>query len=134
MKPTGVMTNSSRVAAALSLRCTGTNGQCSRPEGGLHEACSGRHAKAAAKYPRLLCEAILKGIRDQMKEDDLLKNGCFGMQAPDDDAEIERQMRGPEQGYSGKYRDDLTGQILRDEWVEKAEAWSLPISTPRTSG
>ena len=109
MKPTGFMTNSSRIAAALSLRCTGTNGQCSRPGGGSHEACSGRHAKAVAKYPELLCEAILKGVRDQMKEDDILNNGCFGIQDPDDVAEIDRQMRGLEQGYSGKYRDDLTG-------------------------
>ena len=60
-----------------------------------------------------------------MKEDDILKSGCFGIQAPDDDAEVERQMRGPEQGYSGKYRDDLTGQVLRDEWVEKARSVEL---------
>ena len=51
---------------------------------------------------------MLRGVRDQMKADNLLKGWCFGVQAPDDDAEIERHMRGPEQGFSGKYRDDLT--------------------------
>ena len=68
---------------------------------------------------------MIRGVRDQMRADDILKSGCFGMQAKDDDAEVERQMRGPEQGYSGKYRDDLTGQVLRDVWVEKARAAEL---------
>ena len=125
MKPTGFMTNSPRVAAALSGRCTGKDGHCSRPTGGKHVTCSGRHARASAIYPKGLCKAILKGIRDQLKADDLIKSGCFGVQAPDDDAEVERQMRGPAQGYSGKYRDDLTGQVLKDELVEKARAVEL---------
>jgi hypothetical protein len=51
-KPTGFLTNSPRVAEALSVRCRGTNGACSRPKGGRHAPCSGQHAKEAAKYPR----------------------------------------------------------------------------------
>ena len=98
MKPTGFMTNSAKIALSLSARCAGETGQCSRPGGGRHQTCSGRHAKEASKYPRKLCEAILKGVRDQMRADDILNNGCFGCQAPDDGAEIERQMRGPAQG------------------------------------
>ena len=72
---------------------------------------------------------MLKGVRDQMKHDNILKSGCFGGQAPDDEAEVERHMRGPEQGISGKYRDDLIGQVLKDAWVEQARrrAGLLPL-------
>ena len=86
---------------------------------------SGANARDAAKYPRDLCRAVLKGIRNQMKRDGLLKNGCYGVQVADDEAEIERQMRGPDQGYSGAYRDDLTGQVLRDDLVKVARAAEL---------
>ena len=70
--------------------------------------CSGKHARSAQKCPRGLCRAILKGVRDQMREDRLLTEGCFGVQVPDDDAAIEAELRGPKNGYSDKYRDDLT--------------------------
>ena len=113
-KPSGFMTNSPAVARALSRLCKGAHGLCSRPAGGRHQLCSGKHARAAAKYPQELCRAVLRGVRDQLREDDLLKDGCFGVQVPDEDAEVERHTRGPAQGYSGKYRDDLTGQVLKD--------------------
>ena len=57
-----------------------------------------------------------------MRFDGLLKSGCFGVQAADDEAEIEKNLRGPEQGFSGAYRDDLTGQVLKDELVKAARA------------
>jgi hypothetical protein len=68
---------------------------------------------------------VLKGIRDQLRADGTLKNGCFGVQAADDEAEIERQLRGPAQGFSGAYKDDLTGQVLRDDLVKAARAVEL---------
>ena len=119
------MTNSPHVAKALSVRCTGLGGACSRPEGGSHVSCSGRNAREAAQYPRELCRAVLKGIRDQLRADGTLKNGCFGVQAADDEAEIERQLRGPAQGFSGAYKDDLAGQVLRDDLVKAARAVEL---------
>ncbi len=125
MNPTGFMTNSDAVAGALSQTCTGTGGLCSRREGGKHVLCSGGRAKDAAKYPPGLCRAILRGVRDQLREDGLLKDGCYGLQAPDDDQDVERNLRGPSQGYSGKYRDDLTGQILKDALVLEARAAEL---------
>jgi hypothetical protein len=125
LKPTGFMTNSPAVARALSLRCNGTHGECSRPQGGQHQLCSGIHAREAARYPRGLCRAILRGVRDQLKEDNVLKAGCFGVQAADEDADVERELRGPTQGYSGRFRDDLTGQILRDDLVRAARAAEL---------
>ncbi len=124
-KPSGFMTNSPEIARALDVRCRGTGGRCSRPGGGVHQLCSGRHAREAAKYPRALCKAMLKGVRNQMVSDGLLKNGCFGLQAPDDDGEVEKHMRGPAQGYSGAYRDDLTGQVLKDELAKAARAKEL---------
>jgi len=68
---------------------------------------------------------MLRGAADQLKEDSLIKTGCFGIQVPDDDAAIEREIRGPAQGFSGRFRDDLTGQILNDELVIKARAVEL---------
>ena len=134
-KPSGFMTNSPAVARALSLRCSGSNGECSRPQGGRHQLCSGRHAKDAAVYPRGLCRAILRGVRDQLSEDDVLKAGCFGVQAPDEDAAVEREIRGPAQGYSGRYRDDLTGQVLREDLVKAARAAELAhFHSTKTAG
>ena len=124
-KPTGFMTNSSEVARSLNVRCTGTGGMCSRPAGGRHIPCSGQHAREAAKYPRGLCKAMLRGLRNQLKADDLMKNGCFGVQVPDDDAAVERSIRGVAQGFSGKFKDDLTGQVLRDDDVRAARAKEL---------
>ena len=105
------------VLRALSRRCTGQSGECSRPRGGHHALCSGQIAKDAAIYPRGLCRAIIEGVALQMRADGIIKNGCLGMQAKDDDNEIAVNCQGPEQGYSGKYRDDLTGQVLKDSLV-----------------
>ena len=60
-----------------------------------------------------------------MRADNLLKDGCFGVQVPDDDAAVEALLRGPDQGYSGRFRDDLTGQVLKDELVREARAKEL---------
>ena len=49
-----------------------------------------------------------------MRADPLLKDGCYGVRAPDDDAEIERDVLGPDRGFSGAYRDDPTGQVPKD--------------------
>ena len=87
-KPSGFLSNSKSVSSVLSRTCSGTGGACSR--GGRHAHCSGRIAKEAAIYPRGLCQAVIKGITEQLKEDRLLKNGCFGIQVPDDEEEIER--------------------------------------------
>lgn len=124
-KPSGFMTNSACIAAALSRTCQGTGGWCSRLKGSRHEPCSGKVAAAAQVYPRALCRAVLKGATNQFKADGLLKDGCYGMQVADGDMEVLKSMFGPEQGYSGKYKDDLTGQVLKDELVTKARAVEL---------
>ena len=47
------------------------------------------------------------------------------MQAPDDEAEIRRNVMSAERGYPGQYRDDLTGQPLKDALVKEARAAEL---------
>ena len=91
----------------------------------MHVSCTGRRAKEAARYPRGLCRAIIKGITAQLRLDNLTKEGCYGIQVPDGDAQVIKTLYGPEQGYSGKYRDDLSGQVLKDTLVEEARANEL---------
>ena len=52
----------------------------------------------------------------------------------DDDLEVLKNIYGPEQGYSGRYKDDLTGQLLKDEVVLKARWVELDYFIPRVSG
>ena len=61
----------------------------------------------------------------QGRDDPILKDGCFGLQVRDDDADVEAMIRGPAQGYTGKYKDDLTGQVLKDSMVAEARAKEL---------
>ena len=61
----------------------------------------------------------------QLKEDRLLKNGCFGVQVPDDEEEIETLCQEASHGYSGKFKDDISGQVLRDELVREARRVEL---------
>ena len=60
-----------------------------------------------------------------MRTDGLLKKLCFGVQVADDDLAVLRATYGPEQGYSGKYKDDLTGQVFKDALVLQARAVEL---------
>ena len=124
-KPTGFMSNSRMILKSLEKRGKGANRNCSRPSGGQHVWLEGKLARDAAVYPRELCRAVLKGASDQLKQDKLLKNGCFGIQVADDDASVQESLYGPDQGYSGKYHDDLTGQVLKDVLVEAARLKEL---------
>ena len=124
-KPTGFMSNSSEVLRALSRKCSGRGGVCSRSSGGRHAVCSGTVATDAAIYLRKLCQALLLGIASQLRVDNMAKDGCFGVQVPDDDRDVEMSIRGPESCYSGRIKDDLTGQTLHDDRVAVARATEL---------
>ena len=78
-----------------------------------------------AKYPRELCRAVLRGITRQLHADRRMKPGCYGVQAVDDEEEIKQHSYGPEQGFSGRFRGDLTGQVLRDDLVLQARMKEL---------
>ena len=153
-KPSGFMSNSIEIRHALSRVCEGRNGECSRPQGGKHTTVQGSVTKSTAIYPRELCRAVLRGMTAQLRRDRRLIAGCYGIQVEDagldpvsvdketdgvmhghllalaaevkgEDAMAERQLFGPAQGYSGKYKDDLTGQPLRDDLVKMARAKEL---------
>ena len=128
MKPTGFMSNSPEILKALSKRCSGvrdsvvagTGTWCSRKQGGKHAPCAGSICREMAKYPRELCRAVIRGFTTQLHADGRLRHRCYGIQMVDDDPDVQLLACGPGQGYSGKYKDALTGQVLRDDLVEEA--------------
>ena len=123
-KPTGFLTNGKCITAALSRRCQGRDGRCSRPGGGNHAECNGKIAREAAIYPRALCRAMIRGIVKELKSRGIIREGEIGLHAVcDEDAPMET--RGPEQGYSGSYKDDMTGQLLKDYLVQEARKKEL---------
>ena len=54
-----------------------------------------------------------------------MKRGECGLHALDDEMHIEAELRGPAQGYSGKYIDDMSKQVLKDSLVQEARAKEL---------
>ena len=82
---------------------------------------SGKIAREAAKYTRQLCRAIVHGMTDEMYYRGIWKRGEVGLHAVTDE-DVPSQLPN---GCSGRYRDDLTGQPLRDELVAKARAKEL---------
>ena len=68
-KLTRWLSNSPRVLHALSRRCTGRGGACSRPEGGRHRPVEDALARASQVYPFALCKATLMGCRRQLIDD-----------------------------------------------------------------
>ena len=123
-KPTGFMSNGPLILKSLSRVCMGTRGECSRSKGGRHAECSGRKAREAAIYPAGLCKAMLRGITDQLHQKGIMKPGEIGLHAVNDEDD-ESIMRGPDQGFSGKFRDDLSGQVLKDSLVAEARQKEL---------
>ena len=123
-KPTGFTSNGQYILKALARRCDGRAGKCSRKKGGDHVMASGRVARDAAIYPPGLCRAILKGISDQLHSVGIMRPGEVGLHAACDEDD-EQLLRGPEQGYSGKFRDDLSKQVLKDSLVHEARRKEL---------
>ncbi len=145
LKPTKWMSNSEEILKMLGRRCNGRQGWCSRPQGGKHRVCSGRHTRLAAVYPLRLCKAILYGCRNQLREDGRYVVGLIGMQPKMEDgmtdAALERRVRrlwnieveesveilkAPRDATQQEvFRDDLTGQPLVPELVRAARRREL---------
>ena len=120
-KPTGFMSNASHLLESLRLRCAGQGGRCSRTKGGSHVTASGKVAKDAARYPDGLCRAIIRGMINEMKARGIHRPGEVGLHAVnDEDIDPDHDPR-----FSGSYRDDLSGQILRDDLVREARQKEL---------
>ena len=124
-KPTGFLSNAPAILYELRLRCDGRRGECSRPKGGRHIHCEGRICREAAKYSRKLCRAMIRGMHRQMRLDGTLQPGCIGMMASEDEKIDGSHVKIPEEGFSGKYRDNLTGQLLKDVLVHEARMTEL---------
>ena len=123
MKPIGFMNNAPQLLKRFSEKCQGgaARGACSRAKGGTHQHCSGRVAKEAAKYSKGLCRAIVRGMVDEMHVCGIMRRGEQGLHAVSDE---DREEAWPE-GCSGRYRDDISGQLLRDDLVAEARAKEL---------
>ena len=65
------------------------------------------------------------GIRDELHARGVIKRGECGLHAVDDELEIQAELRGPAQGYGGKYVDDMSKQVLKDSLVQEARAKEL---------
>ena len=68
-----------------------------------------------------------------MKTDGLPKNGCCAVQVADDDLAVLRATYGQEQGYSGKRKDDLTGQVFKDDLILQLGLSNCSISISKES-
>ena len=116
-KATGFMSNAPRVLQRLTRRCAGRDGTCSRAKGGTHVQASGRVAKDAARYSDGLCRAMIRGMMDEMQAQGIWRPGEVGLHAVTDEDEAKTAAS---TGCSGKYRDDISGQLLRDNLVQEA--------------
>ena len=133
-KGTRWLSNSQCILQALSRRCTGRGGHCSRPKGGRHREVSGAVAKKSQIYPEELCTAILRGCRKQLIEDGRLTIGIVGIQYPERDAsdkELQRQcaryisadveaMEVLACPAAETFKDSITRQTLRTDLVKAA--------------
>ncbi len=137
-KATKWMSNSPWVLKALSTRCAGRGGACSREQGGEHVTVSGAEARRSQEFPFQLCKAILKGFRKQLIDDGRLILGVTGLQRAEEDLSIlqlERIIRRvfPAAGDAEllkvndgeEYRDGLTGQLLDPKLVQAARRKEL---------
>ena len=124
-KSTGFMSNGKHILNELSRRCKGHDGRCSRSKGGLHAHCEGKTASEAARYPVGLCKAIVRGISRQLEAIGVVEAGVVGLHALTDEKPNSAHLKTPENGYTGKYKDDVSGQLLRDDLVAAARITEL---------
>ena len=68
---------------------------------------------------------MIQGTRNQLIYDGKIKSGCFGMQAICDEDSAMTSVFNVNDGYSGKYVDDMTKQVLKDEFVLAARQVEL---------
>ena len=86
---------------------------------------SGRIARDAARLSPELCKAIIRGITAELRERGIVRDSEVGMHAVTGDGEVEKVMKNAATGFSGKFKDDLSDQLLNDAMVYEARAVEL---------
>ena len=124
-KATGFMSNAPRLLERLNKKCRSSDGWCTRAKGGKHVTIQGGITSTTARYSKKLCKTILRGMADEMRARGIMRDGEIGLHAMEDETAAGVLEKTAAQGYSGKYRDDITGQLLRDDLVKAARALEL---------
>ena len=115
-KPTRWLSNSDEVLRMLDHKCSDRRGNCSRPQGGKHQACEGQTARRAAEYPLALCKAIIQGVRNQLREDGRLRPGHIGiLPREENEAPLQRLARRVEAIYNVALEDDTKEKFGLDD-------------------
>ena len=131
MKPTRFMSNSQVLLQELSRKCRG----CPK-----HGPLSGKHAKAAAIYPRGLCRAVCQGVRKQLEldRDDMMVVPLTA--TAQEISAVDVQKLWSDGALDGKqFWDDVSGKVLdasltqaaRMEEIKEAERMKVWVKTSR---
>ena len=122
LKPTGWLTNCPGVAKEVAKKCSNLNkwGKQHR-----HVELVGGKAKQCEVYPRRLCQAILKGLRNQLIKDGRMEVNGVGIicQEPEEDGYHPHEDEGIEK--KDAVYDEITGMMLDDERVKAARNLEL---------
>ena len=76
-------------------------------------------------HPAGLCKAIVRGITRQLEPIGTIEAGVVGPHAATDEKQNMAQLKMSENGYSCKYKDDISGQLLRDDLAAAARVAEL---------
>lgn len=113
LKPTRFITNSVAVHRELQRRCRG----CKE-----HVPLEGKsRTTAAARYPKELCRAVCRGVRDQMRMDPAGIMSMLSLADSSDDGDDDHldSIEHEEHDW-GQYYDDMSGSVLRADLVQAA--------------
>ena len=116
-KPTKFMTNCKFIAQKLALKCNKDH---------RHVPLMGGRAGPCEVYPQALCEAILAGLRNQLRADCKRNmDGTFNLVChEEDDCEVMRERL---MHVWDEYTDDISGQPLRSDLVAKARQEEMDV-------
>ena len=117
-KPTKFLTNSAHIARWLTVKCSGQH---------RHVTLIGGRAKVCEIYPRKLCEAMLRGLSDQLTADGLRNPDGTLFNTGHDEWESCLNSVGDQPGNWEQFYDDISGLPLRTDLVRKARQEEMDI-------
>ena len=102
--------------------------QCNCPQGSHDPVIGGTRSKAAAVYPKQLCEEILLGLEDSMVADYVLYNARNHEEAFPVEAEISAEEQ-PSEASNKEFKELMD---MLDEPAKPGEAEAPPVPAPAT--